>query len=160
MCERRKIMGLELDKRYQTEAYIAIQKSISDTGKAGIVLPTGTGKTYLALKFIEDNLDKKQILYVSPSPTINARVRKIIRRTYDKEKAKEILAKIKFITYHGLNKRYKHHKEDMSEYDSDIIILDEVHRSGAEEWGKAVDYLLENNENARITRNDSYTIKN
>ena len=160
MCERRKVMGLELDKRYQTEAYIAIQKSISDTGKAGIVLPTGTGKTYLALKFIEDNLDKKQILYVSPSPTINARVRKIIRRTYDKEKAKEILTKIKFITYHGLNKRYKRHKEDMSEYDSDIIILDEVHRSGAEEWGKAVDYLLENNENARITRNDSYTAKN
>ena len=44
----------------------------------------------------------------------------------------------------------------MREYASDIIILDEVHRSGAEEWGKAVDYLLENNENSRIARNDSY----
>lgn len=54
-------MKVELDNRYQTEAYEEIQKSISENGKAGIILPTGTGKTYLALKLIEDNLDKKQI---------------------------------------------------------------------------------------------------
>lgn len=45
----------------------------------------------------------------------------------------------------------------MREYNSELIVLDEVHRSGAEEWGKAVDYLLENNKEARNIGNDSYT---
>ena len=152
-----KIVGVELDTRYQTEAYESIKNSISNTGKAGIILPPGTGKTYLALKLIEDNLDKNQILYVSPSPIINVRVRKLIHKIYDKEKTKEILSKLKFTTYSGLMKRHKKHRPDMEEYNSDIIVLDEVHRSGAEEWGKAVDYLLEQNKDARHFGNDSYT---
>ena len=48
----------------------------------------------------------------------------------------------------------------MREYCSELIILDEVHRSGAKEWGKAVDYLLEDNKEARIIGNDSYTTSN
>lgn len=143
-------MGVELDSRYQVEAYDAIQSSIKETGKAGVVLPTGTGKTYLALKLIEDNLDKDQILYVSPSPTINVQVRKKIREIYPKEEAERILSKVKFVTYSGLDKRFKNDKFDMQEYNSDVIILDEVHRSGAEDWGKAVDYLLETNSNAQV----------
>ena len=143
-------MGVELDSRYQVEAYDAIQNSIKETGKAGVVLPTGTGKTYLALKLIEDNLDKEQILYVSPSPTINVQVRKKIRQIYPKEEAEKILSKVKFVTYSGLDKRFKHDKFDMQEYNSDVIILDEVHRSGAEDWGKAVDHLLETNSSAQV----------
>ena len=134
-------MGVELDSRYQVEAYDAIQSSIKEIGKAGVVLPTGTGKTYLALKLIEDNLDKEQILYVSPSPTINVQVRKMIKEIYPKEEAEKILSKVKFVTYSGLDKRFKHDEFDMQEYNSDVIILDEVHRSGAEDWGKTVDYL-------------------
>jgi len=143
-------MGLELDSRYQVEAYDEIQSSIKEIGKAGVVLPTGTGKTYLALKLIEDNLDKNQIIYISPSPTINVQVRKKIREIYPKEEAERILSKVKFVTYSGLDKRFKHDKFDMQEYNADIIILDEVHRSGAEDWGKAVDYLLETNNSAQV----------
>lgn len=143
-------MGVKLDPRYQIEAYGAINKSIEEIGKAGIVLPTGTGKTYLALKLIEDNLDKKQILYISPSPTINVQVRQKIKEIYLKKEAEEILSKVKFVTYSGLDVRFKRDKFDMKEYNSDVIILDEVHRSGAEDWGKAVDYLLETNDNAQI----------
>lgn len=139
-------MGVELDNRYQTQAYEAIKK----TRKAGVVLPTGTGKTYLALKLIEDNIDKEQILYISPSPTINVQVRKKIKEIYSKEEAEAILSKVKFVTYSGLDKRFKHDKFDMKEFNSDVIILDEVHRSGAEDWGKAVDYLLETNDKAQI----------
>ena len=141
-------MGVQLDERYQIEAYEAIKNSISKTGKAGIVLPTGTGKTYLALKLIEDNLDKKQILYVSHSPTLNVQIRKTIREVYPKEEAEVILSKVKFVTYSGLDRRFKNHKTDMQEYNSDVIILDELHRSGAKDWGKAVDYLIESNKSA------------
>ena len=143
-------MGVQLDERYQIEAYGAIKESISKTGKAGIVLPTGTGKTYLALKLIENNLDKTQILYVSHSPTLNVQIRKTIREVYPKEEAEVILSKVKFVTYSGLDRRFKNHKTDMQEYNSEVIILDELHRSGAKDWGKAVDYLIENNKSAQL----------
>ena len=143
-------MGVQLDARYQIEAYEAIKESISETKRAGIVLPTGTGKTYLALKLIEDNLDKTQILYVSHSPTLNVQIRKTIKEVYPKEEAKVILSKVKFVTYSGLDRRFKNDKTDMQEYNSDVIILDELHRSGAKDWGKAVDYLIENNKNAQL----------
>ncbi len=86
-------MGVQLDARYQIEAYEAIKNSINKTGKAGIVLPTGTGKTYLALKLIEDNLDKKQILYVSHSPTLNVQIRKTIREGIDVTQIKQVIRK-------------------------------------------------------------------
>ena len=143
-------MGIELDERYQVEVYEAIKNGIKEKNSAGIVLPTGTGKTYLALKLIEDNLDKQQILYVSSSPTINVEVRKVIQSIYSPEIADTILSKVKFTTYSGLYRRYITHKEDMQEYNSDIIIFDEIHRSGAEKWKEAVDYLLEENKQASI----------
>ena len=46
-------MSVKLDDGYQTEAYEIIKKWIEETKKAGIILPTGTGKTYLALKLIK-----------------------------------------------------------------------------------------------------------
>ena len=143
-------MGVELDERYQVEAYEAIKKGIKEKGSAGIVLPTGTGKTYLALKLIEDNLDKQQILYVSPSPKINVEVRKAIQSIYPPKMADKILSKVKFTTYSGLYKRYSTHNEDMQEYNSDIMIFDEAHRAGAKKWKQAVKYLREKNKQAGI----------
>ena len=144
-------MGINLDSRYQEEAYQEVKKSLEEIKKAGIILPPGTGKSYIALKLIEDTFEyNDQILYVSPSPTINARIRKLIKQNYDKQIAQKILSKVKFTTYHGLHRRYKDNKQEMREYNSETIILDEVHRSGAPEWGKAVDYLLETNKEAEI----------
>ena len=144
-------MGVKLDPRYQEEGYREVKRTLKETKRAGIILPPGTGKSYIALKWIEDSVEGNgQILYVSPSPTINARIRKIIRQNYDKEIAQRILSKVKFTTYHALHRRYKNNKQDMREYNSSKIILDEVHRSGAPEWGEAVDYLLETNKEAEI----------
>ena len=144
-------MGIRLDPRYQEEAYREVKKAINDTKKAGIILPPGAGKTYIAVKLIEDRFEKEdQILYVSPSPTINARVKKIVKQNYDRQTAQKILSKVKFTTYQALHRRYKDNQQEMREYNSGTIILDEVHRSGAPEWGEAVDYFLETNEEAIV----------
>ena len=144
-------MAIQLDTRYQVEAYQKICDSLRNTKRAGIIMPTGTGKSFIALKLIEDRYKTdKQILYVSSSPTINSRIRKLIIENYTKEESKMILSKLKFTTYHAIQNRYKNNKEAMSEYNSDTIILDEVHRSGAPEWGKAISYLLDNNPSANI----------
>ena len=144
-------MGIKLDSRYQEEAYKTVTEELNKNKKAGIIMPTGVGKSFVALKYIEDNLEKQnQFLYVSPSPKINVQIRKIIRKNYDKETAKKMLSKIKFATYHGLHRRYRDNIEEMMEYNSETIILDEVHRSGALEWSKAVDYLIENNPESNV----------
>ena len=144
-------MSIELDPRYQIEAYSNIKDSLEKTKRAGIIMPTGSGKSFLAIKLIEDSLKRNnQILYVSPSPKINAQIRKIIRENYTEEEAKEMLSKVKFTTYHAMQKMFKDNRANMEELNSGTIILDEVHRSGAEEWGKAVDYLLENNPEANV----------
>lgn len=144
-------MGIKLDPRYQEEAYREVIKAIKKTRKAGIILPPGTGKSYIAVKLIEDNFEKEDpILYVSPSPTINTRIRKIIKQNYDKQTAQKMLSKIKFTTYHALHRIYKDNKQEMREYNSGTKILDEVHRSGAPEWGEAVDYLLETDEESIV----------
>ena len=144
-------MGIKLDSRYQEEAYKIVTEELNKNKKAGIIMPTGVGKSFVALKYVEDNLEKQnQFLYVSPSPKINAQIRKTIRKNYDKETTKRMLSKIKFATYHGLHRRYRDNIEEMKEYNSETIILDEVHRSGALEWSKAVDYLIENNQKSNI----------
>ena len=144
-------MGIKLDSRYQEEAYKTVIEELNKNKKAGIIMPTGVGKSFVALKYVEDNLEKQnQFLYVSPSPKINVQIRKIIRKNYDKETAKKMLSKIKFATYHGLHRRYRYNIEEMREYNSETIILDEVHRSGALEWSKAVDYLIENNPESNV----------
>ena len=85
-------MGIKLDPRYQEEGYREVKRTLKETKRAGIILPPGAGKSYIALKWIEDSLEENgQILYVSPSPTINARIRKIIRQNYDKETAQRMV---------------------------------------------------------------------
>lgn len=141
-------MSLVLDERYQTEIYEAVRKGIREKGKACIIMPPGTGKTIEALKLIEDNPDKN-VIYLTPSPKINSYIRKQIRVIYDEEVAKKILSRITFKTYHGLMKEYKTHPIDLKNK-AKIIIEDELHRTGAPEWEKAVDYLEEKNADAII----------
>ena len=139
-------MGLQLDERYQVEIYEAIKQATAQRNRAAIIMPPGTGKTIEALKLIEDNPDKS-VMYLSPSPKINAYIRKQIRSIYGKE-ADKILSRITFKTYNGLMREYKTHPVDMKENGTDIIIEDEAHRAGAKEWGKAVEYLEQVNPNA------------
>jgi len=139
-------MGVQLDERYQVEIYEAIKQATAQRNRAAIIMPPGTGKTVEALKLIEDNPDKS-VTYLSPSPKINAYIRKQIRNIYGKE-ADKILSRITFKTYNGLMREYKTHPVDIRENGTDIIIEDEAHRAGAKEWGKAVEYLEQVNPNA------------
>lgn len=60
--------GIKLFEHNET-AYISAIKMLNKTGKAAIIHPTGTGKSFIAFKLCEDNINKR-ICWLSPSEYI------------------------------------------------------------------------------------------
>jgi len=135
-------MSIKL-KKHNEEAYKKIQESFNKSDKVAVIHPTGTGKSFLALKLIEDNKNKKAI-YVAPSNAILHNIKKnILNSNMDIAE----LPKLKRVLYQGLMNLSD---EEMEKLEYDIIILDEFHHCGAPEWGNGVDRLLMRNPNAKV----------
>ena len=56
---------------HNEKAYHAAVRMMEQYGKAAIVHPTGTGKSYIAFKLIEDN-PEKVVIWLSPSEYIGS----------------------------------------------------------------------------------------
>ena len=106
---------------------------LAETGKAAVIPPTGTGKSFIAFKLAQAN-PQKQFCWLSPSEHIFQTQLENIRRISGFEPQN-----IRFLTYTRLMLMAQ---TDVLELKPDFIILDEFHRCGAEEWGKGVQELL------------------
>lgn len=125
-------MAIKLFKHNQ-KAYAAVKALLCKTNKAAVVHPTGTGKSFIAFKLCEDNLDKK-VCWLSPSEYIfNTQAENL------EETGAEVPENISFYTYAKLMCM---EKSEIASIKPDIIILDEFHRCGAEVWGRGVAELL------------------
>ncbi|MCL2859804.1 MAG: DEAD/DEAH box helicase family protein [Oscillospiraceae bacterium] len=129
---------LELDKRWQTEAYEKAKSDFQKGNHSCIVAPTGCGKTPIGLKTIEENLDK-EIIWVAPNPAAIGETRKLIKQIYGEE-AKRIFPRLKFFTYNALSKMAE---VDFNRLTPEIIVYDEIHRAGALTWGVRAKGLVE-----------------
>ena len=146
---------LELQE-HQQDAYNAVQKTYEQGNRAAVVIPTGCGKSFIALKLMEDNRDKN-ILFLSPTIAIRNQMYNYIAKYIVGEEptserpakkiAEEHFPNLKIRLYQTL---LKVSDEKMEKYHADIIIMDELHRTGAEKWGEKVNTLLEKNPNAKI----------
>ena len=115
-------------------AYEAAVRMLSERGKAAVIHPTGTGKSFIGFKLCEDNPDK-MICWLSPSRYIYQTQLENLAETSDDYQPENV----KFYTYAKLmNVR----ETEISEIKPDYIILDEFHRCGAELWGAGVDAVL------------------
>ena len=126
-------MAISLFEHNET-AYTAALSMMKKTGKAAIVHPTGTGKSFIGFKLCEDNPDKK-ICWLSPSEYIFKTQLENLYAVSDGYQPKNI----DFYTYARLMNLTD---SEISEIQPDYIVLDEFHRAGAEEWGKGVQKLL------------------
>ena len=61
-------MSVKLEPHNQT-GYEATKKIFENGNRAAVISPTGTGKSYIGLKLIEDNYGKK-VIYLAPSKAI------------------------------------------------------------------------------------------
>ena len=121
--------------RHNEEAYIAARSMLEETGKAAIVHPTGTGKSFIGFKLCED-FPNSTVCWLSPSEYIfktQIENLKAVSNGYTPQN-------IKFFTYAKLMNMTK---EELLKIAPDYIILDEFHRCGAEMWGLGVQKLLQ-----------------
>ena len=134
-------MGLQLFEHNQ-KAYEKVKTMLADFGKAAVIHPTGTGKSYIAFKLIEDN-PKANIIWLSPSEYIYKTQKEALSRSTDKD----ILENVRFFTYAKL---MLFAEAQIKRLRADYIILDEFHRCGAVYWGKGVKALIESNPDAYL----------
>ena len=126
-------MAIELFKHNQ-EAYESAVAMLDAVGKACVIHPTGTGKSFIGFKLCEDNPGKK-VLWLSPSEYIFRTQLENIRRDSDDWQPENII----FVTYQKLMRMTD---EEIKGLAPDIMIFDEFHRAGAYEWMKNVWKLI------------------
>lgn len=124
--------GIKLFKHNEI-AYNSAIEMLNKTGKAAIIHPTGTGKSFIAFKLCEDNINKK-ICWLSPS--------EYIFKTQCENLAATGVAVPRNIAFFTYAKLMLMTDSELEEIKPDYIILDEFHRCGAEMWGKGVENLL------------------
>ena len=123
---------IDLFEHNQT-AYEKAAAMLAERGKAAVVHPTGTGKSFIAFKLAEDN-PSSRILWLSPSEYIFRTQLENIKSVCSYEPHN-----IEFRTYAKLMQL---DMEAIDELKPSYIILDEFHRVGAEMWGKGVERLF------------------
>ena len=134
-------MAIELYP-HNEKAYQAVKKMFETSNKAAVIHPTGTGKTPIAVKVINDYKDKK-VLYLTANYQIlskfGATLKEFDIKPNDVPYLKgQIYSNLLVLDNEALTEQF------------DLIVLDEFHRCGAKEWGNGVNTLLRNNENAKV----------
>ena len=122
---------------HNEKAYRAAVRMKEQYGKAAIVHPTGTGKSYIAFKLIEDN-PEKVVIWLSPSEYIfKTQLESLKRNDPDFP-----LANVHFYTYAKLMCCTQAQLDEIAAQKPAYMILDEFHRAGAECWGESTVALL------------------
>ncbi len=132
-------MGILFD--HNQKAYEAAVSMLEGTGRAAIIHPTGTGKSFLAFQLCADRADRK-VCWLSPSEYI-------FKTQLEKWGAAggRKLKNIEFITYARLMRMGE---EGLWKIQPDYIVLDEFHRCGAAQWGGGVKRLREMYPEAKV----------
>lgn len=122
------IQRVELHAHNQ-HTYAELLSLLDKHHKAAVIQATGTGKTYIIMKFIEENRNKN-IMIVEPSNYISEQ----IKNSYFCD-----LSNVKFVNYQKL------HRVNIDELESlklDAVFFDEMHRLGAKEWVKGYGNII------------------
>ena len=127
-------MGADLFPHNQ-RAYEAVERLLKETGRAAVVHPTGTGKSFIAFHLAEAH-SQTQFLWLSPSRYI-FHTQQV---AYARAAGAPAPENIRFNTYAALSMMDAQMLEELR---ADCIILDEFHRCGAKEWSRGVEALLE-----------------
>ncbi|MFI3327310.1 MAG: Helicase associated domain protein, partial [Clostridia bacterium] len=105
-----------------------------------ITRPTGSGKSFIFLKFIEEHPHVKSLI-VSPSVYIFNQF-----KTYQEEANIE-LENVEYITFSKLSLM---DEDDIANIHAQFIVIDEFHRCGATEWGRGIKTLMNTHKDSKI----------
>lgn len=116
-------------------AYEAVLSMLKTTGKAAVIHPTGTGKSFIGFRLCEA-YPEAMICWLSPSEHIFRTQLENLKQAADGYEPENI----QFYTYARLMNMSR---ADMAEMHPDYIVLDEFHRCGAQMWGQGARMLLD-----------------
>lgn len=188
---------------YQQETVENVDRIFADGKRfAGVVLPTGAGKSFVAMTEMLKN-QNGNILYIAPQQEILSQVQRHILKNIAKvevlttdeidklkkeqditntrelktpegkilpsqvnEYVKKVFPHLKMLCYQGLasqddtelieeqkverDNEAKELREILKKADTNLIVFDELHRSGAKTWKDVVEQLINSNEKANI----------
>lgn len=113
---------------HNEKAYCAVAHMLQNAGRAAVIHPTGTGKSFIAFRFVEEHPGAR-VLWLSPSEYIfKTQLENLCG-------AQATPANLTFYTYAKLMLLEQQQIETLA---PDFIVLDEFHRCGAECWGGGV----------------------
>ena len=113
--------------------YEKLVERLKVSNKTCIIHPTGTGKSYIELKLMIDNPNKKFLHITSYKSNKERFDSNVIKYTN--------VSQYESYIYRGLSTKNK----DINKLVGyDFIILDEFHRIGAKVWGKNVNKIINN----------------
>lgn len=116
---------------------------LDSVGKAAVIHPTGTGKSFIAFKLVGTHPDAL-FLWLAPSTYIFHTQQENLQRMIGDTRS--LLQHVIFMFYSKL----MHDEDFIDTINPDYIILDEFHRCGAQEWGRSVNKLLEAHSYAKL----------
>ena len=128
------IMGVELYKHNKI-AYDKVKEMFETESRVAVVHPTGCGKSFIALKWLEENRDKRA-LFLAPTVSILRQITKHIEACGMSMRDFPLLRRY---TYSKLSKMTE---TEIADLGAEIVILDEFHRCGAEEWSKGISGII------------------
>lgn len=134
------IMAVTLFEHNQA-AYRAAFAMMDHAGRAAVIHPTGTGKSFIGFKLCEEHLGER-VCWLAPSEHIyRTQLENWLRAGGEEPR------NICFYTYARLMLMGK---EELGEIAPEYIVLDEFHRCGAKAWGHGVERLLRQYPKARL----------
>lgn len=127
---------------HNQNAYAALLDMLGERDRACIIKPTGTGKFVIIAKMVQDNPDKRFLLLGTNDYMFNDQMANLaeIAPGFTPEN-------LQFMTYSAAMMAARR-GEEISGYD--VVVADEFHHCGAEEWGKGVTHILDANESAKV----------
>lgn len=125
-------MAISLFSHNET-AYLAAASMLAETGRAAIIHPTGTGKSFIGFRLCEDN-PSRRICWLAPSEYIFKTQLENLEAT-----GANPPQNISFYTYAKLMLM---EDAELRAIQPDYLILDEFHRCGAAAWGAGVQRLI------------------
>ena len=127
---------------HNQKAYDALLDMLGERDRACVIKPTGTGKFVILAKMVQDNPDKRFLLLGTNDYMFNDQMANLaeIAPGFTPEN-------LQFMTYSAAMMTARR-GEEISGYD--VVVADEFHHCGAEEWGKGVTHILDANESAKV----------
>lgn len=125
---------------HNSRAYENAIRLMDESGKAAVIHPTGTGKSFVAFKLAMEHPNSR-ILWLAPSEYIFRTQIENLQKSMgrgNEAHGEELLRNVTFITYTKLMMN----EDEIDSFHPEYIVLDEFHRCGAPEWGNSVRKLV------------------